>query len=251
MKLTLFVIAISLAVVSAIDTDGFDVMPYCFNVTNGRFDLLGEPVELASLNQWGPSNAIFINGLNLGLDQNPYWSHELSRNASFLNPDGVTNNGTLNPFLYTAAYWDFAIVGWEEVGFTYALGDGTFDTVDIAMAFAFNQTHIPVTNETNFNVMCSEHGVEVHNDNTLNELQVVQYFYVAKWQYDSWARVAVVVTNTTNADINTRLGFNNNVGTDGDTLFVVKTPRYVIPSLGLHDTAIQENNGGFSDNLAS
>lgn len=47
-------------------------------------------------------------------------------------------------------------------------------------------------------------------------------------QYDSWARVVVVVTNPTNADISVPVGFNNNVGSDSDTVYLAYNPRYVV-----------------------
>lgn len=105
----------------------------------------------------------------------------MKRNASFLLADGTTTNGTLNPFLYKAAYWDFGIAG--DVFYTYGLGDGTWDTVDLAMAFAFNQTNLKVDNTSNLNIYCHPNGVEVHNDNTLNDLEVVQHFYAAKCKH--------------------------------------------------------------------
>lgn len=102
----------------------------------------------------------------------------MKRNASFLLADGQTTNGTNNPFLFKSAYWDFGIA--EDEAYTYGLVDGTWDTVDLAMAFAFNFTTIPFSNTTNLNIYCSSYGVEVHNDNTINELEVVQHFYAAK-----------------------------------------------------------------------
>lgn len=119
------------------------------------------------------------------MDSNAYWlaSNGYSRNVSFLLADGERNNGTLNPFPYDSAYWDFGIGGYEGVGYTYALLDGTIDTVDIAMAFSFNQTLFPIGGNTTMSIICSKNGVEVHDVNTVNELEVVRHFYVAQCKF--------------------------------------------------------------------
>lgn len=52
--------------VFAIDTDGFDAWPFCFPVDNGSFDLHGETVEYGAFRIWGPTSAVFANGLDLG-----------------------------------------------------------------------------------------------------------------------------------------------------------------------------------------
>lgn len=66
MKLIVILLAAVLAAVSAVDYDGYAVMPYCFNVTNGQFNLDGEVVQFAALQIWGLNNAVFVNGMNLG-----------------------------------------------------------------------------------------------------------------------------------------------------------------------------------------
>lgn len=117
--------------------------------------------------------------MRIDLDQNAYWWWSWNVKASFLLADGQTTNKTLNPFLYKAAYWDFGITINQGL-YNYALVDGSYDTVDAAMMFTINGSVLAIDNSTNLNIICSDHGVEVHNDNLINELQIVQHFYVAK-----------------------------------------------------------------------
>ncbi len=66
MKLFIILLALISTTTLAVDLHGFDVMPYCFDVTNGQFNLDGQVVDYATMQVWGPSNAVFVNGLNFG-----------------------------------------------------------------------------------------------------------------------------------------------------------------------------------------